>query len=128
MFRPWLGLRVLIAHNSIQTFRLQSIHLEIYVSVNSKCHLCISQFQVPTSPLGKPPGNFFEVVKSPAPGQNFLQKHGPQEKETPMPEEYLERYSQLSLLIGVEILEFCRTQTLKRTERLSNYSLVFSQL
>ena len=32
--------------------------------------------------------------------------------------------SQPFLLISVEILEFCRNQTLKRIGRLSNYSLV----
>ena len=65
-------------------------------SVNSKC-------QHP------PRWKFFKVVKNPAPGQNFLQKHGPRDKKTPTPGEYCERSSQLFLLIGVEILEFCRT-------------------
>ena len=70
---------------------------------------------------GTPPGNFFEVAKSPAPGQNFYAKaQPPGQKST---------YSwgissQPFLLIIVEILEFCRNQTLKRIERLSNYSLV----
>ena len=31
------------------------------------------------------PGNFFEVVKSPAGGKIFLQKHGPRDKKTPTP-------------------------------------------
>ena len=60
---------------------------------------------------GQTPGEFFfEVVKSPAPGKIFLQKHGPRDKKTPTPGEYFERSSQLSLLIGVEILEVCRNQ------------------
>ena len=85
-----------------------------YASVNSKRQ----------HPHGKPPGNFFEVVKGPAPGQNFPQKHGPRDKKTPTPREYFERSGQLFVLIGVEFLEFCRNQTLKRTGRLSIYSLV----
>ena len=72
-----------------------------------------------------PPANHcFQVVKSPAPRQNFLQKHGPRDKKTPTPGEYFERSSQVFLLIGIEILEFCRNQTLKRTGGLSSYSLV----
>ena len=35
---------------------------DIYASINSKQE---------HPPPGKPPGKFFEVVKSPAPGQNF---------------------------------------------------------
>ena len=70
------------------------------------------------------PGVFFEVVKSPAPGQIFSAKARPPGQENTYPREYFERSSQLFLLIGVEILEFCRNQTLKRTGRLSNYSLV----
>ena len=65
------------------------------------------------------PGNFFEVVKSPAPWQKFsakAQRPGqentdPRDKRTPTPGEYFERPSQLFLMIGVEILEFCRNQT-----------------
>ena len=91
--------------------------------------LCISQFQASTPPPG---GNFFEVVTSPAPGQNFSaearppgqENTCPRDKKTPTPGKYFERFSQLFLLIDVEILEFRRNQTLKRTGRLSNYSLV----
>ena len=54
----------------------------------------------------------------------FLQKQGPRDKKTPTSGEHFERSSQLFLLIDVEILEFCRNQTLRRTGRLSNYSLV----
>ena len=45
----------------------------------------------PTSPppSGTPPGNFFEVVKSPAPGQNFCAKARPRGKKAPSPGEYL---------------------------------------
>ena len=53
-----------------------------------------------------------------------MQKHGCRDKKTPTPGEHFERSSQLFLLIGIEILKFCRNQTLKRTGRLSNYSLV----
>ena len=69
-------------------------------------------------------GKFLEVIKSPALGQNFLRKHSHQDKKTPTPGEYFERSSELFLLIGIEILKFCRNQTLKRTGRLSNYSFV----
>ena len=85
------------------------------------------QFQARTSPPppGKPPGKFFEVVKSPALGQNFPAKaRPPWGKETPTPGEYFRRSGQLFLLIGVEILGFCRNQTQKRIGRLSKYSLV----
>ena len=89
-------------------------------------HLCISQFQVPTfPPPSLLPEELFEVIKSPAPGQNFSAKaQPPGDKKTPTPREYFERSSQLFLLICVEILEFCRNQTIKRTGRLSNYYLV----
>ena len=40
--------------------------LELYMRV---MHQSIPSANIP--PPGKPPGNFFEVVKSPAPGQNF---------------------------------------------------------
>ena len=49
----------------------------------------------------------------PAPGQ-----------KSTFPREYFKISGQPFLLIGVEILEFCRNQTSKRTERLPNYSLV----
>ena len=75
-------------------------------------------------PPGKPPGNFFEVVKSPAPGQNFPAKARPPGQKTPTPGEYFRRSSQPFLLTGVEILGFFRNQLLKRIERLSYYSLV----
>ena len=60
-----------------------------------------------------PPGNFFNVVKSPAQGQNFYAKARPLgQQSTYLPGEYFRRSSQPFLLIGVEILEFCRNQTL----------------
>ena len=77
----------------------------------------ISQFQAPT----KFPGTFFEVVKSPAPGQNFCAKARPRGKKSTYARGIS---SQPFLLIGVEILEFCRNQTLNRIEKLSNYSLL----
>ena len=61
---------------------------------------------------------FFEVVKNPAPGQNFSAKALPLGQENTNPGEYFERSSQFFLLIGVEILEFCRNQTFKKTGRL----------
>ena len=85
-----------------------------YASVNSKRE----------HPPGQTPGNSFEVVKSPAPGQNFPAKARLPEQKTPTPGEYFRRSSQPFLLIGVEILGFCRSQTLKRIGRLSNYSVV----
>ena len=75
-------------------------------------------------PPGKPPGNFFEVVKSLAPGHNFSAKAKPPGQKTPTPGEYFRRSSQLFLSIGVEILGFCRNQTLKRIGRLSSNLLV----
>ena len=71
-----------------------------------------------------PPGEFLEVVKNPATSQNFPAKAWPHGQKTPTPGEYFRRSSQLFLLIAVEILGFCRNQTLKRIGRLSNYSLV----
>ena len=85
--------------------------------------LCISQFQAPTPPGNPPPLGIFWGSQSPAPGQKFSAK-GPWDKKAPAPEEYFGRSSQPFLLIGVEILEFWRNQTLKRIGRLSNYSLV----
>ena len=75
-------------------------------------------------PPGKLPGNFFEVVKSPAPGKNFPAKAWPPGQKTPTPGEYFRRSGQPFLLTGVEILGFFRNQRLKRIERLSYYSLV----
>ena len=84
-----------------------------YTSVNSK----------PPTPPGKPTGNFFEVVKNPVPGQKFSTKRL-RGKKAPAPGEYFRRSSQPFPLISVKVLEFCRNQTLKGTERLSNYSLI----
>ena len=75
-------------------------------------------------PPGQTPGEFFEVVKSPAPGQNLPAKARPPGQKTPTPGEYFRRSSQPFLLTGVEILGFFRNQRLKRIERLSYYSLV----
>ena len=72
-----------------------------------------------------PPGNFLEAVKNSVPGQNFSAKaRAPPGKKAATPREYLRRYSQPFLLIGVEILEFCGNQTFKKIGSLSNYSLV----
>ena len=94
-------------------------------SFESHVLLCISQFQAfckrqHPSPRHTP-GELFEAVKSPAPGQNFSAKPWPRDKNT-FPREYFRRVP--FLLIGVEILGFFRNQTLKRIGRLSNYSLV----
>ena len=62
-------------------------------------------------PPGKPPGKFLRWSKALPRGKIFLQKHGPRSKETPTPGEYFRRSGQLFLLIGVEILGFCRNQT-----------------
>ena len=70
------------------------------------------------------PGEFFEVVKSPAPGQNFSAKALPPRTKTPTPESTFRRSGQPFLLTGVKIFGFCRNQTLKRIGRLPNYSLV----
>ena len=87
--------------------------------------LCISQFQAPTSPQEDPRGNFLKWSKTLPWGKIFLQKHGPRDKKIPTPGENCERSSQLFLLVVVEILEFCRNQTLKRTGRLfKSYPLV----
>ena len=97
------------------------------ISTKISTGLYFSRLQYSASVNSKrqhPPGNFFEVVNSPAPGQNFSAKARPPGQEKTYPGEYFERSSQLFLLIGVEILEFCRNQFLKRTGRLSNYSLV----
>ena len=90
----------------------------IYASINS------NQLREHPPPPWETPGEFFEVVKSPAPGQNFPAKARPPGQKTRAPREYFRRSSQPFLLIGVEILRFCRNQTLKRIGRLSNYSLV----
>ena len=71
-------------------------------------------------PQANPQGNFFEVVKSPAPGQNFPAKAQPLGQKTPTPGEYFRRSSQPFLLTGIEILGFYRNQTLKRNGRLSS--------
>ena len=65
--------------------------------------LCISQFQAPTSPPGRPLGNFLKWSKTLPQGKIFLQKHGPWDKKISTPGEYCERSSQLILLVGIEI-------------------------
>ena len=78
---------------------------------------------IPSTKIPPPPGNFFEVVKSPASEQNFPAKARPLllGQKTPIPGEYFRRFSQPFLLIGIKIWDL---QTLKRNGRLSNYSLV----
>ena len=66
---------------------------------------------IPSAKNISPPGEFFEVVKSPAPGQNFSGKAWPLGQKTPAPGEYFRRSSQPFLSIGVEILELYRNQT-----------------
>ena len=64
------------------------------------------------SPPWQAPGNFFDIVESPALWQNVSAKGQPWDKKTPTPREYFERSSQLSLLIGVEILESLKSPEL----------------
>ena len=90
----------------------------IYASVNSKC-------QHPPQISRQIPEEFVGGGQKPCPRAKFFWKSTANgDKKTPTPREYFERSSQLFLLIGVEILQFCRNQTLQRTGRLSNYSLV----
>ena len=86
--------------------------------------LCINQFQARTSPPRQTPGEFFWGGQKPCPGKNFPAKARPPGQKTPTPGEYFRRSRQPFLLTGIEILGFGRNQTLKRTVRLSNYSLV----
>ena len=88
-----------------------------YASVNSK-------HQHPP-----PPGTFFEVFKSPAPGRKFFAKVRPLGQILPTPGEYLRKSSKPCLLMGVEISEFYRNQTFKNNWDVSptnlwSYSLV----
>ena len=99
--------------NIIQTLLTSLKH---FASVNSK-------HQHP--PWADSRGNFLKWSKTLPRGKIFLQKHGPRDKKISTPGEYCERSSQLFLLVGVEILEFYRNQTLKRTGRLfKSYPLV----
>ena len=86
--------------------------------------LCINQFQARTPPRPPPPGKFFEVVKSLIPRQNFPAKARPPGQKNTYPRGVFMKSSQPFLLTGVEILGFCRNQSLKRIGRLPNYSLV----
>ena len=58
----------------------------IYASISSK------REHPPPPPPGQTPGEFFKVVKSPAPGQNFPAKAQPRVKK-PTPREYFIRSS-----------------------------------
>ena len=93
----------------------------VYIVNKHSIYMVIMHQSIPSAniPPSKPAGKFFEAVKSPAPVQNFSAKARPLGQENTYPGEDFERPSQLFLLIGVEILEFCRNQTLKRTGRLS---------
>ena len=102
------------------TTRLFSIKADVF-DLCGFIHQSIPSVNIPP---GKPPGNYFEVVKSPALGQNFSVKARPPGQKNTYPREYFRRSSQPFLLTGVKILGFCRNQTLKRIGRLSNYSLV----
>ena len=84
-------------------------------------HQSIPSTNIP--PRADPRGNFLKWSKTLPRGKIFLQKQGPRDKKIPTSGEYCERSSQLFLLVGVEILEFCRNQTLKRTGRLSSHIL-----
>ena len=108
------GLNIQFLHSTFNLINLP--HLTPILSIN--------QIQARTSPPGQTSGEFFEVVKSPAPGQNFPAKARPPGQKTPTPGEYFRRSSQPFLLTGIEILGFFRNQRLKRIERLSYYSLV----
>ena len=94
------------------------LNCNLNASVNSKCQ------PPPPPPPQANPVELFEAVKKPSPRQNFSAKARPQGQKTPTPGKYFRRSSQPFLLIGVEILEFCRNPTLKRIRRLSNSSLV----
>ena len=123
VYARWTNVGFSFCVTSYQHFILNQVKAKS-PNINAKVKLCINQIQARTSPPGKPPGNFFEVVKSPAPGQNFPAKARPPGQKTPTPGEYFRRSSQPFLLTGVEILGFFRNQLLERIGRLSSYSLV----
>ena len=59
-----------------------------FPQMSLKNFLCISQFQAPTSPPGLTPGEFFKVVKFPAPGaENFceIRARGKKNRQNPRP-------------------------------------------
>ena len=93
--------RVMVESSLLSSHRPSPSHL-CYASINSKRE---------HPPRANPRGNFLRWSKALPRGKIFLQKHGPRGKETPTPGEYFRRSRQLFLLIGVEILGFCRNQT-----------------
>ena len=110
-------------------FEGQKLQLDFVTAENNFVVLLIEQqitnYASINSKREHPPrGNFLRWSKALPRGKIFLQKHGPRGKETPTLGEYFRRSGQLFLLIGVEILGFCRNQTWKRIGRLSKYSLV----
>ena len=114
MYNPIHFHQLLCRFDIFATCTLQRHHKEKY-SDEVRCwesgevmHQSIPSMTTP------PPGGFSEAVKSPTPGQNFPAKARPPGQKTPFPGEYFRRSSQPFLLIGIEILEFCRNQTLKR--------------
>ena len=88
-------------------------------------HQSIPSTNIPP-PRADPRGNFLKWPKTLPQGKIFLQKHSPRDMKIPTPREYCERSSQLFLLVSVEILEFSRNQTLKRTGKLFKSSFSFS--
>ena len=75
-------------------------------------------------PPGKPPGNVFDVVKSPTQGQNFSAKARPPRQNT-YTGEYFRRSSQPLLLIGVEILQ---KSNLKKNWKAVDVQLFFGHI
>ena len=67
-------------------------------------------------PPGKPPGNFFEVVRNPALGQIFLQKHCPQDKKTPTPGSILKDLVSFSCWSVSKFWNFAEIKPLKELE------------
>ena len=89
--------------------QMQTCFQDVYASVNSK-------HQHP--PRADPRGNFLKWWKPCHGAKFFCKSTAPGTRKYLPPGEYCERSSQLFLLVGVEILEFCRNHTLKRTGRL----------
>ena len=81
-------------------------------SVNSK-----HQYPLP----GQTPGKYFSGNQSSASGKNFSAEVQTPGKTVPISREYFGRFSKPCLLIGYEISEFYRNQTLKKLGCPSNY-------
>ena len=89
-------------HNLV--FKLRTVLDILFCSLFPKMSIERMHQSIPSTdiPPSKPPGNFLEVVRIPAPGQNCSAKGTAPRTKRPSPREYFRKSNQPFLLIGIE--------------------------